>query len=191
MNLHTCACHSAIALALLSAVVVLPSCSGPGDERQLEDSPAILAPSAVFEGTWSVGGVSGLPGTVMLYGSAFRVAEVPCAAILQQLYPGSSVADATGGSEDIPFGVTSTSATSQLYSLMPTAWRLSGAVDGVRRSVSLAISPTAGGTGDVSWGTYSKSGVLTLVLHATSFTADGGEPVAVSLKLVFTATRRK
>ena len=43
----------------------------------------------------------------------------------------------------------------------------------------------------MSWGTLSKAGVLTIVLHATSYTIGDGDTEPVDLKLTFTGKRKK
>lgn len=59
-------------------------------------------------------------------------------------------------------------------------------VDGESHKVQLAISPISEGSNELSWGSLSKTGVLTIILHATSATIDDATTRPLSLTLTFT-----
>lgn len=173
----------------------LVSCQIDDNQSSFKDSFTTSSePSAVYDGKWTVGSTSGITGKAVVSDKEFLLYNVPYTEITQQLFQSNNVESAIGSngtSEKLKFTVTQASDKTLLYSLEPTEWHYSVLVDKKPYNVSLAISPNAPlDNTTISWGTLSKSGVLTLVLHATSYTMNSGETKPVSLKLTFTAKRK-
>lgn len=141
-----------------------------------------------YTGKWQVGSSTAPESTILKCAKYFQLSKVPCDEIFAQLYPGKTITDArcNMGSELLLFDSMSPSGKSILYSLKPTTWTLMASVDGESHKVQLAISPISEGSNELSWGSLSKTGVLTIILHATSATIDDDTTRPLSLTLTFT-----
>ncbi len=141
-----------------------------------------------YTGKWQVGSSTAPNSTILKCAKYFQLSKVPCDEIFAQLYPGKTITDArcNMGSELLLFDSMSPSGKSILYSLKPTTWTLMASVDGESHKVQLAISPISEGSNELSWGSLSKTGVLTIILHATSATIDDDTTHPLSLTLTFT-----
>ena len=141
-----------------------------------------------YTGKWQVGSSTAPKSTILKCAKYFQLSKVPCDEIFAQLYPGKTITDArcNMGSELLLFDSMSPSGKSILYSLKPTTWTLMASVDGESHKVQLAISPISEGGNELSWGSLSKTGVLTIILHATSATIDDATTRPLSLTLTFT-----
>lgn len=141
-----------------------------------------------YTGKWQVGSSTAPNSTILKCAKYFQLSKVPCDEIFAQLYPGKTITDArcNMGSELLLFDSMSPSGKSILYSLKPTTWTLMASVDGESHKVQLAISPISEGSNELSWGSLSKTGVLTIILHATSATIDDTTTRPLSLTLTFT-----
>lgn len=141
-----------------------------------------------YTGKWQVGSSTAPKSTILKCAKYFQLSKVPCDEIFAQLYPGKTITDArcNMGSELLLFDSMSPSGKSILYSLKPTTWTLMASVDGESHKVQLAISPISEGSNELSWGSLSKTGVLTIILHATSATIDDDTTRPLSLTLTFT-----
>lgn len=184
-------CAAALALVVVSMLVsCLPSDDGEMNDSQTECPEPLVA----YEGKWDIGAEQGVQDMVWMSAYGFVFDTIPATSVVRQLFPGSEIGTVETADNEyasLKCSATPTSAGSVLYSAEPAVWRVAALIDGRRRVVSIAFSPRAGSDDDMSWGTLSKAGVLTLVLHATSYTVDGGEAVPTAMKLVFTATRKK
>lgn len=141
-----------------------------------------------YTGMWQVGSSTAPKSTILKCAKYFQLSKVPCDEIFAQLYPGKTITDArcNMGAELLLFDSMSPSGKSILYSLKPTTWTLMASVDGESHKVQLAISPISEGSNELSWGSLSKTGVLTIILHATSATIDDDTTRPLSLTLTFT-----
>ena len=141
-----------------------------------------------YTGKWQVGSYTAPKSTILKCAKYFQLSKVPCEEIFAQLYPGKTITDArcNMGAELLLFDSMSPSGKSILYSLKPTTWTLMASVDGESHKVQLAISPISEGSNELSWGSLSKTGVLTIILHATSATIDDDTTRPLSLTLTFT-----
>lgn len=141
-----------------------------------------------YTGKWQVGSSTAPKSTILKCAKYFQLSKVPCDEIFAQLYPGKTITDArcNMGAELLLFDSMSPSGKSILYSLKPTTWTLMASVDGESHKVQLAISPISEGSNELSWGSLSKTGVLTIILHATSATIDDATTHPLSLTLTFT-----
>lgn len=141
-----------------------------------------------YTGKWQVGSSTAPKSTILKCAKYFQLSKVPCDEIFAQLYPGKIITDArcNMGAELLLFDSMSPSGKSILYSLKPTTWTLMASVDGESHKVQLAISPISEGSNELSWGSLSKTGVLTIILHATSATIDDATMRPLSLTLTFT-----
>ena len=141
-----------------------------------------------YTGKWQVGSSTAPKSTILKCAKYFQLSKVPCDEIFAQLYPGKTITDArcNMGAELLLFDSMSPSGKSILYSLKPTTWTLMASVDGESHKVQLAISPISEGGNELSWGSLSKTGVLTIILHATSATIDDDTTRPLSLTLTFT-----
>lgn len=141
-----------------------------------------------YTGKWQVGSSTAPKSTILKCAKYFQLSKVPCDEIFAQLYPGKTITDArcNMGAELLLFDSMSPSGKSILYSLKPTTWTLMASVDGENHKVQLAISPISEGSNELSWGSLSKTGVLTIILHATSATIDDDTTRPLSLTLTFT-----
>lgn len=141
-----------------------------------------------YTGKWQVGSSTAPNSTILKCAKYFQVNKVPCEEIFAQLYPGKTITaeQYNMGSELLLFDSMSPSGKSILYSLKPTTWTLMASVDGESHKVQLAISPISEGSNELSWGSLSKTGVLTIILHATSVTIDDDTTHPLSLTLTFT-----
>ena len=141
-----------------------------------------------YTGKWQVGSSTAPNSTILKCAKYFQLSKVPCDEIFAQLYPGKTITDArcNMGAELLLFDSMSPSGKSILYSLKPTTWTLMASVDGESHKVQLAISPISEGSNELSWGSLSKTGVLTIILHATSATIDDDTTHPLSLTLTFT-----
>ena len=141
-----------------------------------------------YTGKWQVGGSTAPKSTILKCAKYFQLSKVPCDEIFAYLYPGKTITDArcNMGAELLLFDSMSPSGKSILYSLKPTTWTLMASVDGESHKVQLAISPISEGSNELSWGSLSKTGVLTIILHATSATIDDDTTRPLSLTLTFT-----
>lgn len=141
-----------------------------------------------YTGKWQVGSSTAPKSTILKCAKYFQLSKVPCDEIFAQLYPGKNITDArcNMGAELLLFDSMSPSGKSILYSLKPTTWTLMASVDGESHKVQLAISPISEGSNELSWGSLSKTGVLTIILHATSATIDDATMRPLSLTLTFT-----
>lgn len=141
-----------------------------------------------YTGKWQVGSSTAPKSTILKCAKYFQLSKVPCEEIFAQLYPGKTITDArcNMGAELLLFDSMSPSGKSILYSLKPTTWTLMASVDGESHKVQLAISPISEGSNELSWGSLSKTGVLTIILHATSATIDDDTTRPLSLTLTFT-----
>ena len=141
-----------------------------------------------YTGKWQVGSSTAPKSTILKCAKYFQLSKVPCDEIFAQLYPCKTITDArcNMGAELLLFDSMSPSGKSILYSLKPTTWTLMASVDGESHKVQLAISPISEGSNELSWGSLSKTGVLTIILHATSATIDDDTTRPLSLTLTFT-----
>lgn len=141
-----------------------------------------------YTGKWQVGSSTAPKSTILKCAKYFQLSKVPCDEIFAQLYSGKTITDArcNMGAELLLFDSMSPSGKSILYSLKPTTWTLMASVDGESHKVQLAISPISEGSNELSWGSLSKTGVLTIILHATSATIDDDTTRPLSLTLTFT-----
>ena len=141
-----------------------------------------------YTGKWQVGSSTAPKSTILKCAKYFQLSKVPCDEIFAQLYPGKTITDArcNMGAELLLFDSMSPSGKSILYSLKPTTWTLMASVDGESHKVQLAISPISEGSNELSWGSLSKTGVLTIILHATAATIDDDTTRLLSLTLTFT-----
>ena len=141
-----------------------------------------------YTGKWQVGSSTAPKSTILKCAKYFQLSKVPCDEIFAQLYPGKTITDArcNMGAELLLFDSMSPSGKSILYSLKPTIWTLMASVDGESHKVQLAISPISEGSNELSWGSLSKTGVLTVILYATSATIDDATTRPLSLTLTFT-----
>lgn len=167
-------------------VATMQACANNDDD--MLDASYNTETVMAYTGKWQVGSSTAPNSTILKCAKYFQLSKVPCDEILAQLYPGKTITDArcNMGSELLLFDSMSPSGKSILYSLKPTTWTLMASVDGESHKVQLAISPISEGSNELSWGSLSKTGVLTIILHATSATIDNDTTRPQSLTLTFT-----
>ena len=167
-------------------VATMQACANNDDD--ILDASYNTETVMAYTGKWQVGSSTAPNSTILKCAKYFQLSKVPCDEILAQLYPGKTITDArcNMGSELLLFDSMSPSGKSILYSLKPTTWTLMASVDGESHKVQLAISPISEGSNELSWGSLSKTGVLTIILHATSATIDDDTTRPLSLTLTFT-----
>lgn len=167
-------------------VVTMQACANNDDDmlNASYNTETVMA----YTGKWQVGSSTAPKSTILKCAKYFQLSKVPCDEIFAQLYPGKTITDArcNMGAELLLFDSMSPSGKSILYSLKPTTWTLMASVDGESHKVQLAISPISEGSNELSWGSLSKTGVLTIILHATSATIDDDTTRPLSLTLTFT-----
>lgn len=168
------------------AVATMQACANNDDD--MLDASYNTETVMAYTGKWQVGSSTAPESTILKCAKYFQLSKVPCDEIFAQLYPGKTITDArcNMGSELLLFDSMSPSGKSILYSLKPTTWTLMASVDGESHKVQLAISPISEGSNELSWGSLSKTGVLTIILHATSATIDDDTTRPLSLTLTFT-----
>lgn len=186
---------SAIALAafVLAVVASLAACSVDDDAMSGDNYMMDSGSSAIYDGKWDVGTEHGVQGTVRVVAGEFLLDGAAHAAVARQLFPGGTAGSVTSSNdvESLSFSVARTSDNSLLYSIKPFIWSFTLLSGGLPRTASVAFSPRVGTSDGMSWGTLSKAGVLTIVLHATSYTIGDGDTEPVDLKLTFTGKRKK
>lgn len=167
-------------------VATMQACANNDDD--MLDASYNTETVMAYTGKWQVGSSTAPESTILKCAKYFQLSKVPCDEIFAQLYPGKTITDArcNMGSELLLFDSMSPSGKSILYSLKPTTWTLMASVDGESHKVQLAISPISEGSNELSWGSLSKTGVLTIILHATSATIDDDTTRPLSLTLTFT-----
>lgn len=167
-------------------VATMQACANNDDD--MLDASYNTETVMAYTGKWQVGSSTAPNSTILKCAKYFQLSKVPCDEIFAQLYPGKTITDArcNMGAELLLFDSMSPSGKSILYSLKPTTWTLMASVDGESHKVQLAISPISEGSNELSWGSLSKTGVLTIILHATSATIDDATPRPLSLTLTFT-----
>ncbi|WP_299271768.1 hypothetical protein [uncultured Prevotella sp.] len=167
-------------------VVTMQACANNDDDmlNASYNTETVMA----YTGKWQVGSSTAPKSTILKCDKYFQLSKVPCDEIFAQLYPGKTITDArcNMGAELLLFDSMSPSGKSILYSLKPTTWTLMASVDGESHKVQLAISPISEGSNELSWGSLSKTGGLTIILHATSATIDDDTTRPLSLTLTFT-----
>lgn len=180
-----CTVLAAVALALSSCAVDDTSVTDGGPSY---NSPEI---GVAYVGKWKAGTLTAADSWVMVFDRYFQVGSMPCGEVLAQLFPGKAITDARcdAGSGRLTYVSAEPNANSTLYSLQPTSLGMTADIDGVPCSVRLAIAPVMGSDDYMSWGSLSRTGVLTIILHATSYTVNGGEAQPLELKLTFTGKR--
>lgn len=168
------------------AVATMQACANNDDD--ILDASYNTETVMAYTGKWQVGSYTAPKSTILKCAKYFQLSKVPCDEIFAQLYPGKTITDArcNMGAELLLFDSMSPSGKSILYSLKPTTWTLMASVDGESHKVQLAISPISEGGNELSWGSLSKTGVLTIILHATSATIDDDTTRPLSLTLTFT-----
>lgn len=167
-------------------VATMQACANNDDD--MLDASYNTETVMAYTGKWQVGSSTAPSSTILKCAKYFQLSKVPCDEIFAQLYPGKTITDArcNMGAELLLFDSMSPSGKSILYSLKPTTWTLMASVDGESHKVQLAISPISEGSNELSWGSLSKTGVLTIILHATSATIDDDTTRPLSLTLTFT-----
>ena len=167
-------------------VATMQACANNDDD--MLDASYNTETVMAYTGKWQVGSSTAPNSTILKCAKYFQLSKVPCDEIFAQLYPGKTITDArcNMGAELLLFDSMSPSGKSILYSLKPTTWTLMASVDGESHKVQLAISPISEGSNELSWGSLSKTGVLTIILHATSATIDDDTTHPLSLTLTFT-----
>lgn len=167
-------------------VATMQACANNDDD--MLDASYNTETVMAYTGKWQVGSSTAPKSTILKCAKYFQLSKVPCDEIFAQLYPGKNITDArcNMGAELLLFDSMSPSGKSILYSLKPTTWTLMASVDGESHKVQLAISPISEGSNELSWGSLSKTGVLTIILHATSATIDDATMRPLSLTLTFT-----
>lgn len=167
-------------------VATMQACANNDDD--MLDASYNTETVMAYTGKWQVGSYTAPKSTILKCAKYFQLSKVPCEEIFAQLYPGKTITDArcNMGAELLLFDSMSPSGKSILYSLKPTTWTLMASVDGESHKVQLAISPISEGSNELSWGSLSKTGVLTIILHATSATIDDDTTRPLSLTLTFT-----
>lgn len=167
-------------------VATMQACANNDDD--MLDASYNTETVMAYTGKWQVGSSTAPNSTILKCAKYFQLSKVPCDEIFAQLYPGKTITDArcNMGAELLLFDSMSPSGKSILYSLKPTTWTLMASVDGESHKVQLAISPISEGSNELSWGSLSKTGVLTIILHATSATIDDDTTRPLSLTLTFT-----
>lgn len=167
-------------------VATMQACANNDDD--MLDASYNTETVMAYTGKWQVGSSTAPKSTILKCAKYFQLSKVPCDEIFAQLYPGKTITDArcNMGAELLLFDSMSPSGKSILYSLKPTTWTLMASVDGESHKVQLAISPISEGSNELSWGSLSKTGVLTIILHATSATIDDDTTRPLSLTLTFT-----
>lgn len=167
-------------------VATMQACANNDDD--MLDASYNTETVMAYTGKWQVGSSTAPESTILKCAKYFQLSKVPCDEIFAQLYPGKTITDArcNMGAELLLFDSMSPSGKSILYSLKPTTWTLMASVDGESHKVQLAISPISEGSNELSWGSLSKTGVLTIILHATSATIDDTTTRPLSLTLTFT-----
>lgn len=167
-------------------VATMQACANNDDD--MLDASYNTETVMAYTGKWQVGSFTAPESTILKCAKYFQLSKVPCDEIFAQLYPGKTITDArcNMGAELLLFDSMSPSGKSILYSLKPTTWTLMASVDGESHKVQLAISPISEGSNELSWGSLSKTGVLTIILHATSATIDDTTTCPLSLTLTFT-----
>ena len=167
-------------------VATMQACANNDDD--MLDASYNTETVMAYTGKWQVGSSTAPNSTILKCAKYFQLSKVPCDEIFAQLYPGKTITDArcNMGSELLLFDSMSPSGKSILYSLKPTTWTLMASVDGESHKVQLAISPISEGSNELSWGSLSKTGVLTIILYATSATIDDDTTRPLSLTLTFT-----
>lgn len=168
------------------AVATMQACANNDDD--MLDASYNTETVMAYTGKWQVGSYAAPKSTILKCAKYFQLSKVPCDEIFAQLYPGKTITDArcNMGAELLLFDSMSPSGKSILYSLKPTTWTLMASVDGESHKVQLAISPISEGSNELSWGSLSKTWVLTIILHATSATIDDDTTRPLSLTLTFT-----
>lgn len=167
-------------------VATMQACANNDDD--MLDASYNTETVMAYTGKWQVGSSTAPESTILKCAKYFQLSKVPCNEIFAYLYPGKTITDArcNMGAELLLFDSMSPSGKSILYSLKPTTWTLMASVDGESHKVQLAISPISEGSNELSWGSLSKTGVLTIILHATSATIDDDTTRPLSLTLTFT-----
>lgn len=167
-------------------VATMQACANNDDD--MLDASYNTETVMAYTGKWQVDSSTAPNSTILKCAKYFQLSKVPCDEIFAQLYPGKTITDArcNMGAELLFFDSMSPSGKSILYSLKPTTWTLMASVDGESHKVQLAISPISEGSNELSWGSLSKTGVLTIILHATSATIDDDTTRPLSLTLTFT-----
>lgn len=184
------------ALLRLAAAILLSvsfaACTIDTETENSNNTWADTGQSVIYEGRWTVESATSDGSRAVISASNITIETIPSADIIKQFLPNADPATATAAMSCHALACSLTSADSgtQLYSIRPTIWEMSAMADGQKHSVSLVFAPSGNGADNISWATMSKSGVLTLILHATAVSIDGEEAKPTSLTLTYTATRK-
>ena len=179
-----------IAASLLA--VSIAACTVDTEQENSNNIWADMGQNVVYDGKWTVESATSIGSWAVVNTSYITVDAIPAADLIKRFLPNADPATATAALSCHALACSPTSADSgtQLYSIRPTTWELSAVADGQKHVVNLTFAPSGNGADNISWGTVSKSGVLTLILHATAVSIDGGDAQSTSLTLTYTATRK-
>lgn len=181
--------------AMLAAVTwsfTLLSCTVEDGDQQANLSGSDYNMSSIsYSGTWDIDGTTVNNACVLVYPSCFALTNIPYDVIIGKLFPSARITYA-GSDNDVNMAYTAVTASdrSTLYNIQPATWHMSAVIDGVPKNVSLTFMQVPGNNDGMSWGTLSKNGVLTLILHATQYAVNDGQTANTSLKITITAKRQ-
>lgn len=179
--------------AVILLTIPLAACSIETSETVSNSTWADKGSSAVYDGKWTVESAASIGSSATVSTSSITVDTIPYADIMSRFFPDTDPSTATGAiaCHTVASALASVDGGAMLYSIRPTAWEISATAGGQKHIVNLAFMPSGNGADNISWATVSKSGVLTLILHATAVSIDGGEARPASLTLTYTATRKQ
>lgn len=182
--------HAALMACVMACIPLqFVACDGLDD---IYSTGQLSSYTGQYVGTWNVDGQSPVDAEAVVYGDSIHFSSLPCKEIVQGLYPDAMVAEASAvrSCQRLGYSMTSTSDGAVLYLMMPESWSISANVDGRQRDINIWFCMNAAQQDKVSWGTLSRNNILTVILHATSFSVDGGAQQPMELKLTYKARRQ-
>lgn len=175
-------------MLLAAMIVALVSCVSRSDDTA-DCTGLQYSTRTLCNGIWEVDGKHGQNTQMIVMEHYVQIYELPYNDILAHLFEGKTIGNTLGDQANgiIAYRKIANSDGSTTLALAPQAWRINTSIDGEQHLVEIMFD-SAENSENISWGTISRSGVFTLILHPTSFAIDGGNTQPISMKLKFTAT---
>lgn len=181
--------NATVLLMIIATTVLISACSAGDNAYDLDFNAS--ADANLYNGRCTVDGSDGGEAVIGITQESVNLYSIPYDVIMSKLFPDATITQ-SGGSElnrHIRYRVVDNAGAQTLLSLYPPTWTLWADVDGTRRIVELSFV-SVGKTEEMSWGTISKNGVLTLILSTAAYTTDGHDiSTPVPMKITYTMSK--
>lgn len=183
-------------MSLVAATLALALCATACSDAQDADAygsyNSVTAAGMTFEGQRKVETQASQSSTMTIYPNYFDLSQLPYTEILQKIFPDATTVLLKDdvNNHRISYRAASADNGSVVYTVQPMTWNLQVETNGTQHNIQIIVAPEAGNADDMSWGTLSGTGVMTLILHVTAYRTDGQAAVAMPMRLTYTATRQ-